>query len=81
MNVRGPNSVAGLLRALADDVESGLVGVDGHEVELGPVLRATVEVPDDPQETATVVDVRLVHPNAEGWELTRLRAALSHPGD
>lgn len=73
--------MAGLLRALADEVEAGLVEVNGHKVELGPLLRATVEVPDDPQEEATVVDVRLAHPNAQIFDLAQLRAALAHPGD
>lgn len=81
LRVQGSTSVAGLLRALADEVEAGLVEVNGHRVDLGSSLHATVEVPDDPQEEATVVDVRLVHPSARAWDVTQLRSALARPGD
>ena len=81
LQVQGPASVAALLRALADEVEAGLAEVNGHRVDLGPSLHATVEVPDDPQVEATVVDVRLMHPTGRDWDLTRLRVALSRPGD
>lgn len=74
--------MAELLRALADQIEEGMAAeVDGHRVRLGARLRATVEVPDDPEEQATVVDVRLTHPSRRRWDITRLRDVLSHPGD
>lgn len=73
--------MAALLRALADQVEHGLAEVDGHTVRLGDSLHAVVEVPEDPAEEATLVGIRLAHPTHRGVDLTRLQAALSHPGD
>jgi hypothetical protein len=81
LRVQGSDSVAALLRALADEVEVGLAEVNGHAVGLAPSLHATVEIPDDPQLDATVIDVRLVHPTRRAWNLTGLRAALARPGD
>ncbi|MGC8470821.1 MAG: hypothetical protein ACP5PM_00785 [Acidimicrobiales bacterium] len=81
LEVAGARDVARLLRALADEVEGGEVDVDGRRVELAPSLLATIEVPDDLGEEATVVDVRLVRPPRRPLDLKALRLALSHPGD
>jgi hypothetical protein len=80
LQVKGADAVARVLRALAVEVEQGEVEVDGRSVELAPSLYATVEVPDDPDADATVLDVRLVHPS-RAMDLTLLRRAMSHPGD
>lgn len=73
--------MARLLRALADEIDEGEVDIDGRRVELAPSLLATVEVPDDLGEEATVVHVRLVRPPRRPLDLKALRLALSHPGD
>lgn len=80
LQVKGADAVARVLRALAEEVERGEVEVDGRCVELAPSLYATVQVPDDPDADATVLDVRLVHPS-RAMDLTLLRRAMSHPGD
>jgi hypothetical protein len=81
LEVAGARDVARLLRALADEIEAGEVDVDGRRLELAPSLLATVEVPDDLADEATVVDIRLVRPARHPLDLKALRLALSHPGD
>ncbi len=73
--------MARILRALADEIELGEVDVDERHVEVAPSLHASVCLPDDPEEEATVLDVRLVHPSRHAMDLTRLRLAMSRPGD
>lgn len=80
LKVNGAEAVARVLRALAAEIELGEVEVDGRRVELAPSLHATVEVPDDPEDEANVLDVRLVRPS-RAIDLARLRLAMSHPGD
>ena len=81
LEVAGAKEAARLLRALADEVEAGEVDLDGRRLELAPSMVATVEVPDDLTEEATVVDIRLVRPPRHPLDLRTLRLALSRPGD
>jgi hypothetical protein len=81
LEVAGAKEAARLLRALADEVEAGEVDLEGRRLELAPSMVATVEVPDDLTEEATVVDIRLVRPARHPLDLRTLRLALSHPGD
>jgi hypothetical protein len=66
----GAGEVAKLLRALADQVEDIL-----------PSVHAVVEFPDDGDTESTILEVRLLHPKPQRWNLVELESALARPGD
>ena len=66
----GTGEVADLLRALADQVEQTI-----------PSIEAVVEFPDEGDTESTVLEVRLLHPRPQRWNLTVLESALGRPGD
>lgn len=66
----GAGNVAMLLRALAEQVENTF-----------PSIHAVVQFPDETDADATELEVRLLHPAPQRWNLTELQSSLSHPGD
>jgi hypothetical protein len=78
---QGAVEVAGLLRALAEDVEQGTAEVGGYSVDVSRSLRATVDLSDDGSGVCTRLDLHLWRPTPPAWDAKELRMALSHPGD
>lgn len=81
LRAEGSLEVARLLRNVADEVEAGSGSLDGRRVGFSGSLKAVVQFPDEEGVDATLVSIRISHPDAGQWDLTRLQQALARPGD
>jgi hypothetical protein len=73
--------VAGLLRALADDVERGTLKIQGHTFDVSSSLRAIVTFPDSEDGPVARIELHPSHPAPKAWDAMELRIEMSHPGD
>lgn len=81
VEVSGTAEVATLLRQLASEIERGAVDLEGRSLGLSRSLKAVVELTDGTSGDVSLVDVRLLHPAPDAWDLKQLQQALAHPGD